>query len=49
MMCGLPMSGKTYWVNKHLEENPDKRYTVLGPSQILQRMTVSIFTPKKIK
>lgn len=40
-MCGLPMSGKTYWVNEYVKENPDKHYNVLGPCQILQRMTVS--------
>lgn len=40
MMVGLPCCGKTHWVNKHVSENPDKRYTVLGNTNILDKMKV---------
>jgi len=41
MLIGLPGSGKTTWVNKHVEENPDKRYNVIGTSVLLERMKVN--------
>lgn len=41
LMCGLPASGKTQWVNEHVETNPDKNYTILGNNSILDKMTVS--------
>ncbi|GJQ77787.1 hypothetical protein Trydic_g16049 [Trypoxylus dichotomus] len=41
MMCGLPASGKTHWVNEHVANNPDKRYTVIGNTQLLEKMTVN--------
>lgn len=42
MMIGLPCSGKTYWVNNHVQENLDKRFNVLGTTQILDKMKVNI-------
>lgn len=40
MLVGLPGSGKTSWVNKHVEENPDKRYYVIGTSALINKMKV---------
>lgn len=40
MMCGLPGAGKTHWVREYLAKNPEKRYTVIGNTQLLERMTV---------
>ncbi|KAJ8922232.1 hypothetical protein NQ315_004169, partial [Exocentrus adspersus] len=41
LMCGLPASGKTHWVKEYTASNLDKRYTVLGNSNLLEKMTVS--------
>lgn len=41
MMCGLPGSGKTRWVQDYLKKNPNKKYTVLGNSFLLSKMTVN--------
>lgn len=41
MMCGLPGSGKTHWVHDYLKKNPEKKYTVLGNSFLLNKMTVN--------
>ncbi|XP_064407755.1 heterogeneous nuclear ribonucleoprotein U-like protein 2 [Latimeria chalumnae] len=38
MLVGLPGAGKTHWASKHMEENPEKRYFVLGTKEILQKM-----------
>lgn len=42
MMCGLPASGKTHWVREHVNANVDKRYTVLGNTNLLEKMTVNL-------
>lgn len=42
-MCGLPGSGKTNWVKEHIGSNADKRYTVIGNTYLLEKMTVREF------
>ena len=42
MMCGLPGCGKTTWALKHALENPDKKFTVLGTNNIIDKMKVSV-------
>ncbi len=41
LTVGLPASGKTYWASRQLSKYPEKRYTVIGVSQLIDRMTVS--------
>ena len=41
MMCGLPAAGKTVWAAKKAQENPEKRYNVLGTNNIIDKMKVS--------
>ncbi|XP_015267675.1 PREDICTED: heterogeneous nuclear ribonucleoprotein U-like protein 2 isoform X1 [Gekko japonicus] len=38
LMVGLPGCGKTQWAQKHTEENPDKRYNILGTDAVLFQM-----------
>lgn len=40
LMVGMPGVGKTTWLKKHVEENPEKRYTILGTLNILDRMRI---------
>merc|ERR1712115_188278 len=41
MMIGLPASGKTTWVDKHVAENPDKQYNVISTTTMINKMTVN--------
>jgi heterogeneous nuclear ribonucleoprotein U-like protein 1 len=41
LMCGLPAAGKTHWVREYVQSNPDKKYTLLGNTHLLEKMTVS--------
>eukprot|EP00096_Caligus_rogercresseyi_P005787 TRINITY_DN217_c0_g1_i4.p1 TRINITY_DN217_c0_g1~~TRINITY_DN217_c0_g1_i4.p1 ORF type:complete len:524 (+),score=158.84 TRINITY_DN217_c0_g1_i4:154-1572(+) len=41
MMIGLPASGKSTWAKKHVEENPDKRYYVIGTMSLIEKMKVN--------
>ncbi|XP_055705983.1 heterogeneous nuclear ribonucleoprotein U-like protein 2 isoform X2 [Phlebotomus papatasi] len=38
MMIGLPGCGKTNWVNKWNEENPEKRYNIIGDNYLFSRL-----------
>uniref|UniRef100_A0A4X2JSB4 Heterogeneous nuclear ribonucleoprotein U-like protein 2 n=1 Tax=Vombatus ursinus TaxID=29139 RepID=A0A4X2JSB4_VOMUR len=38
LMVGLPGSGKTQWALKHAQDNPEKRYNVLGAETVLNQM-----------
>ena len=42
MMIGLPGCGKSTWVEKHVQENPDKQYNVIGTNTMINKMTVSL-------
>ncbi|XP_026482305.1 uncharacterized protein LOC113389492 [Ctenocephalides felis] len=46
MLCGLPGVGKTHWVEKWVREHPEKRYTVLGTHELVNRMKTN-GEPKK--
>ena len=46
MLIGLPGCGKTTWVNKFIEENPDKKYDVIGTATLIEKMKVD-GEPKK--
>lgn len=39
-MVGLPGSGKTTFAIKYAEENPDKKYNILGTNAIMDKMKV---------
>ena len=41
MMVGLPASGKTTWVEKHVAENLDKRYNVISTSSMISKMMIN--------
>ncbi|XP_030244617.1 heterogeneous nuclear ribonucleoprotein U-like protein 1 isoform X3 [Drosophila navojoa] len=40
LLVGLPGAGKTHWTLKHVAENADKRYEVIGPDSIIAKMTI---------
>ncbi|MBN3310510.1 HNRL1 protein, partial [Amia calva] len=40
MMVGLPAAGKTTWAMKHAEENPEKKFNILGTNAIMEKMKV---------
>ena len=37
MMCGLPCSGKSTWVEKHMNENRAKHFHLIGNECIMDR------------
>lgn len=41
LMVGLPGSGKSHWARTHIEENPEREYTLLGTEELLACMIVS--------
>ena len=41
MMIGLPASGKTTWVDKHLAQNLEKQYNVIFTTTMINNMTVN--------
>ena len=44
LLIGLPGCGKTTWVNKHVAENPDKKYNVIGTSALIDKMKVRLIS-----
>lgn len=40
MMVGLPVSGKSTWAEKWVNEHPEKRYILLGTNLALEQMKV---------
>merc|ERR1719341_2608651 len=40
-MIGLPASGKTTWVDKHVAENAEKQYNVISTTTMINKMTVN--------
>ncbi|KAH8372583.1 hypothetical protein KR009_000148 [Drosophila setifemur] len=40
LLVGLPGAGKTHWTLKHMAENPDKRFEVIGPDSLIAKMTI---------
>jgi len=40
MMVGLPASGKSTWVEKHVAEHPEKNYNVISTTAMINKMTV---------
>jgi heterogeneous nuclear ribonucleoprotein U len=40
MMVGLPASGKTTWVHKHVADDKDKNYNIIGTNSVMVKMKV---------
>lgn len=40
MMCGLPCSGKTTWVDNHMNENRAKHFHLMGNEAIMDKMAI---------
>ncbi|XP_026835761.1 heterogeneous nuclear ribonucleoprotein U-like protein 1 isoform X5 [Drosophila erecta] len=40
LLVGLPGAGKTHWAQKHVAENADKRYELIGPDAFISKMTI---------
>lgn len=49
MMIGFPGAGKTTYVKKLVDDNPEKNYCILGTSYILKRMSDAVEARKKTK
>ena len=52
MMCGLPCSGKSTWVEKHMNENRAKHFHLIGNECIMDRKWLkfnkdSLFLPRR--
>lgn len=43
LLVGLHGSGKTHWAKNHIQQNPEKRYNVIGPDSLIAKMTVRKF------
>jgi len=41
MMVGLPAAGKTTWIGDYVRANPDKKYTILGSNDLIDKMKVN--------
>ncbi|XP_034135402.1 heterogeneous nuclear ribonucleoprotein U isoform X3 [Drosophila guanche] len=40
LLVGLPGAGKTHWTLKHVADNADKRYEIIGPYSMIEKMTI---------
>jgi heterogeneous nuclear ribonucleoprotein U-like protein 1 len=40
MMCGLPSSGKTTWVDNYMNENRAKHFHLIGNEAIMDKMAI---------
>uniref|UniRef100_W8AEX7 Protein encore n=1 Tax=Ceratitis capitata TaxID=7213 RepID=W8AEX7_CERCA len=40
LLVGLPGAGKTQWTTKHINDNPEKRYHVIGADALIAKMTI---------
>jgi heterogeneous nuclear ribonucleoprotein U-like protein 1 len=40
MMVGLPASGKTTWVNEHVNDEKEKNYNIIGTNSVMAKMKV---------
>lgn len=43
MMCGLPCSGKSTWVEKHMNENRAKHFHLIGNECIMDRKWLQLY------